>query len=195
MENSEIDNSVNNETEIQFPFGYQKRTKEDLIKFFIIENRKSLRGFKRFFPIAIISILIWLITKNTIAMIIMIPFAALLLIAIVGYFDIWRVRKKWEKEQLLRRVLVKERILKYGDYGIVFKEESKNGLSQEKYVWNRYGFLIEWEKWMFLIPAKKKADTFEINQDEIGKDNFLRFRDFAKSKLKYRLIKNYKEII
>lgn len=78
---------------------------------------------------------------------------------------------------------------------LYLQEESKNGLSEEKYVWNRYGFMIEWEKWLFLIPAKKKADTFEINHDEIGKDNFLTFRDFAKSKLKYRLIKNYKEII
>lgn len=115
-----MERSVNNEKEIRFPFGYQSRTKEDLFKFFIIENRKSLRGFKRFLPFAIISILIWLITKNTIALIIMIPLAVLLLIAIVGYFDIWRVRKKWEKEQLPRRVLVKERVLKYGDYGIVF---------------------------------------------------------------------------
>jgi hypothetical protein len=103
--------------------------------------------------------------------------------------------KKWEKKQMLRRIMVTERKLKYGDFGILFNEESENGLSQEKYVWNRYGLIIEWEKWLFLIPAKKKAHTFEIRKDEMGKENFSKFRDFAKSKLKYKLITNYKEII
>ena len=55
---------------------------------------------------------------------------------------------------------------------------------------------MEWGKYLFLIPPKKKkAGIFEIRKDEIGKENFLEFRDFAKSKLKYRLIMNYKEII
>ena len=44
-------------------------------------------------------------------------------------------------------------------------------------------------------PKKKKADMLELREDEIGKENFIEFREFAKSKLKYRLITDYKEII
>ena len=196
MNESEKENQLSERKEIRFPFGYQKRSKDDLFKIFIIENRKSIRGFKRLVPIAILSIVIWLITRNIVALIIMIPFAALLLIAIIGYYDIWRIRRKWEKEQIPRRVIVKERILNYGEFGIEFREESKHGLSKETFVWNRFEFMAEWEKYLFLIPSKKKkADIFEIREDEIGKENFLDFREFAKSKLKYRLITNYKEII
>ena len=195
MNESKKGNSEVEGKEIRFPFGYQKRSKDDLFKIFIIENRKSIRGYKRIFLIALVLFLIWLITKHLIALIIMIPFIALVIIGIIGYFNIWRVRKKWEKEQIPRRTSVKERTLNYGDFGIIFKEESKNGLSQGKFAWNRYGFIIEWEKFLFLLPAKKKASSFEIREDEIGKENFLEFRDFAKSKLKYKLITNYKELI
>ncbi|MEZ5039965.1 MAG: hypothetical protein R2828_08735 [Saprospiraceae bacterium] len=196
MNESENENQLPERKEIRFPFGYQKRSKDDLFKIFIIENRKSIRGFKRLLPIAILAILIWLITKNIIALIIMIPFAALLLIAIIGYSDIWRVRKKWEKEQIPRRAYVEERILNYGDFGIEFQEKGKLGSWKETFVWNRFEFMAEWGKYLFLIPPKKKkADMFELREDEIGKENFIEFRDFAKSKLKYRLITNYKEII
>lgn len=191
----EIENKKLKRKEILFPFGYQRRSNEDLFKFFIIENRKSLRGFHRLLFISLISILIGLFTKSTIALIIMFLVIIFLLVTIVGYFNIWRGIKKWERGQILSRVVVKNRILNYGDFGIVYQEESKNGWSQEKYVWNRYGYIIEWENWLFLIPAKKKADIFEINQDEIGKENFLAFRDFTKSKLKYQMIKNFTEII
>lgn len=193
-----MDESENKNTEgkeILFQVGYKRRSKEDIFKFFIIENRKTLRGFKRILPIAIVSISLWLITKNTITLIIMIPLALLLLIVLFGYFQIWRERKKWENMQTFRRVLVTERKLKYGDFGIIMTEESKNGLSQEKYVWNRYRIIIEWGTWLFLLPAKKKAHTFEINKDEIGKENFSKFRDFAKNKLEHKFISNYKEII
>lgn len=126
----------------------------------------------------------------------MIPFAGLLLIAIIGYSDIWRVRKKWEKEQIPRRAFVKERVLNYGNFGIEFQEDSKHGLTKETFVWSRFEFMVEWDKYLFLIPPKKKkADISEIIEDEIGKENFSEFRDFAKTKLKYRLITNYKEII
>lgn len=114
-----MDESENENTdgkEILFPVGYQRRSKEDIFKFFIIENRKTLRGFKRFLPIAIISILLWLMTKNIIALIIMIPLASFLLIVLFGYFQIWRERKKWERKQMFRRVVVTERKLKYGDF-------------------------------------------------------------------------------
>lgn len=126
----------------------------------------------------------------------MIPFAVLLLIAIIGYSDIWRGRRKWEKEQIPRRAYVEERILNYGDFGIEFREKGKLGSWKETYVWNRFEFMAEWGKYLFLIsPKKKKADMFELREDEIGKENFIEFRDFAKSKLKYRFITNYKEII
>ena len=195
MNESENENRKLKGKEIRFPFGYQNRSKEDLIKIFIIENRKSLKGFKRFLPIAIISILIWLITKNTIALIIMIPFAALLIRAAIGYFEIWRVRKNWEKKQIPSRAFTEKRILNYGDFGIAFKELNRDGLSQQKYAWNRYRDVVEWGEYLFLISAKAKADTFEIRADEIGKENFEEFRDFAKSKLKYHLVRNYKEVI
>lgn len=196
MNESNGNNSELEVKEIRFPFGYQKRSKDDIFKIFIIENRKSIRGFKRLIPIAIAAILIWLITRNIVALIIMIPFAALLLIAIIGYSDIWRVRKKWEKEQIPRRAYVKERILNYGDFGIEFQEKGKLGSWKETYVWNRFEFMVEWGKYLFLIPPKKKkVNMFEIREDEVGKANFIEFRDFAKSKLKYRLITNYKEII
>jgi len=195
MKDSVSENKKHKGKEIRFPFGYQRRSKDDLFKIFITENQKSLRGFKRGAPIAIMAILICLIVNNTIALIVMTPFALFLLIPIVGFYDVWRIRKKWEEEQNLRRAFVRERILKYGDYGIVFKEKTKNGLSQEKYAWSRYGFIIEWEKWLFLIPAKKKADTFQIREDEIGKENFSEFRDFAQSKLRYQFVSNYKDLI
>lgn len=54
---------------------------------------------------------------------------------------------------------------------------------------------MEWEKWLFLLPAKKKAHTLEINKNEIGKEIFSKLKDFAKSKLEYKLITNCKEII
>lgn len=196
MNELENENQILERKVIRFPFGYQKRSKDDLFKIFIIENRKSIRGFKKLIPIVIIAILIWLITKNIVALIIMTPFVALLLIAIIGYFDIWRLRNKWEKEQIPRRAFVKERILNYGDFGIEFKEEGKLGSWKETFAWNRFEFIAEWEKYLFLIPPKKKEGRyFEIRVDEIGRENFLEFRDFAKSKLKYQLITNYKEII
>ena len=160
MNESEIENQEVDIKEIRYDFGYQKKSKHDLFQIFIIENQKSIRGFKRFFPIAIISLLIWLITKNIIALIIMIPFVALLLVAIIGYSDIWRVRKKWEKEQTPRRVFVKERILKYGDFGIEFQEKSKLGSWKETFVWSRFEFITEWGKYIFLIPPKKKEGRY-----------------------------------
>lgn len=93
MSKSVNDNQILEEKEIRFSFSYQRRSRDDLFKVFIIENIKSFRGFKRLLPIAIILISIWLISKNTIALIIMIPFASLLIIATIGYYDIWRVRK------------------------------------------------------------------------------------------------------
>lgn len=196
MNESENENQILERKEVQFPFDYQKRSKDDLFKIFIIENRKSIRGFKRLIRITFFLILIWLITRNIVALIIMIPFSALFLIAIIGYSNIWRVRRKWEKEQIPRRAFVKERILNYGDFGIEFQEEGILGSWKETFVWNRFEFIAEWGKYLFLIPSKtKKAGTFEIREDEIGEENFLEFRDFAKSKLEYRLITNYKEII
>ena len=185
MNESENENQIPDRKEIRFPFGYQKRSKDDLFKIFIIENRKSIRGFKRLIPIAILSILIWLITKNIVALIIMIPFSALMLIAIIGYSDIWRVRRKWEKEQIPRRAFVEHRILNYGSFGIELQEKGKLGSWKETFVWNRFEFMAEWGNYLFLIPPKKKkADILEIREDEIGKENFDEFRDFAKSKLK-----------
>jgi hypothetical protein len=176
--------------EIRFPFGYQKRSKDDLFKIFIVKNRKSIRGFKRLIPITIGAILLWLLTRNFIALIIMIPFAALLLIAIIGYSDIWRVRKRWEKEQIPRRAYIEERILNYGNSGIEFQEKGKLGSWKETYAWNRFEFMVEWGKYLFLIPPKKrKAAILEIREDEIGIEEFIQFRDFAKTKLRYQLIK------
>ena len=196
MNESENESQLSKRKEIRFPFGYQKRSKADLFKILIIENKKSIRGFKGLILIVIVTILVWLATKKIVVFIIMIPFAVLLLIATFGYFDIWRVRKKWEKEQIPRRAFVTKRILKYGDFGIEFHEEGKLGSWKDTFVWNRFEFIVEWGKYLFLIPPKKKkAGIFEIRKDEIGKENFLEFRDFAKSKLKYRLIMNYKEII
>lgn len=195
-----MDQSGSNHTglvgkEIQFQFGYQRRSNKDLFKIFIIENKKSLRGYIRVLLVAAPLILIWLLTKSMIALIVMAPFAVLLLIGLIGYSDIWRVRKKWEKEEIPRRAFVKKRTLKYGDYGVILKELDKNGQSQEKYAWNRFGAMIEWEKFLFLLPAKKKADMFVLRADEIGEANLSEFRDFAKSKLIYRSISGFKEII
>jgi len=181
--------------EIQFEFGYQRRSNKDLFKIFIIENRKSLRGYKRVVLIGIPLILAWLLTRNLIALIVMAPFTILLLIGLIGYSDIWRVRKKWENQEIPRRAFVKERTLKYGNFGIIYKEIDKHGQFQEKYVWSRFKSLIEWGTFIFLLPAKEKADVLVIRADEIGADNFSAFRDYAKSKLMYKSILNYKEII
>lgn len=180
---------------IEFPFGYQVRAREDLFKIFVLENWKSIRRFKRITIITSILFLVWLITKYFLVLIVFLPFIVLTLIGIIENWDIWKVRKDWEMGQWSRRAFVKKRTLRYGDFGIIFKEESKNGLSQERYAWNRYSYIVEWGKYLFLLPAKKKADTFEIREDEIGKNNFIEFRDFSKKKLEYRLIKDYKELI
>lgn len=195
-----MDQSGNSHTglagkEIPFQFGYQRRSNKDLFKIFIVENGKSLRGYKRVVLIEVPLILIWLITKNLIVLVVMTPFAVLLLIGLIGNSDIWRVRKQWEKEEIPRRTFVKKRTLKYGDYGVILKELDKNGQSQEKYAWNRFGAMIEWEKFLFLLPAKQKADMFVLRVDEIGKANLSEFRDFAKSKLIYKSISSHKEII
>jgi hypothetical protein len=181
--------------EIQFQFGYQRRSNKDLFKIFIMENRKSLRGYKRVVLIGIPLILAWLLTKNLIALIVMTPFAILILIGLIGYSDIWRVRKKWENQEIPRRAFVKDRKLRYGGFGVIYKESDKHGQFQEKYAWSRFKSLIEWEKLIFLLPAKEKADILVIRADEIGADNFLAFRDYAKSKLMYKTIISYKEII
>jgi len=181
--------------EVRFPFEYQIRTKQDLFKIFVLQNWKSIRRYKRIAPIALILLFVWLITKKIVALIILLPFAILTIIGIIGFWDIWRVRKNWEIGQRPRRAFVKERKLKYGNFGIVLTEEGRNGVSIEKYVWKRYSYIVEWEKYLFLLPAKKKADTFEIREDEIGRENFIEFRDFAKSKLEYRLIESHKELI
>lgn len=186
--------------EIQFQFGYQRRSNKDLFKIFVIENRKSLRGYKRVVLIGIPLIgipliLVWLLTTNLIALIVMAPFAILILIGLIGYSDIWRVRKKWENQEIPRRAFVKERTLKYGSFGIIYKEIDKHGQFQEKYAWSRFKSLIEWGTFIFLLPAKEKADVLVIRADEIGVDNFSAFRDYAKSKLIYKSILSYKEII
>ncbi|MCB9272387.1 MAG: hypothetical protein H6564_00005 [Lewinellaceae bacterium] len=181
--------------EIQFRFGYQRRSNKDLFKIFIIENRKSLRGYKRVALIGIPLILVWLLTKNLIALIVMAPFALLILIGLIGYSDIWRVRKKWENQEIPRRAFVKERTLRYGSFGIIYYEIDKHGQFQEKYAWSRFKSLIEWGTFIFLLPAKEKADVLVIRADEIGADNFSAFRDYAKSKLMYKSILSYKEII
>lgn len=183
------------EKEVVFPLSYKKRSNNDLFKLLIIENRKSLRGFKIFSPIAIFLILIWLVTTNTIVLIVMIPFAALLIISIIEYVNIWRIQRKWEKEQLLKRIFVKERILKYGDVGIHFQEDGKHGFSQEKHTWDKFGVIVEWEKSLFLINKNTEGIAFVINEEEIGQEFFFKFRDFAKSKLNYKLITNFKEVI
>lgn len=97
--------------EMQFQSGYQRRSNKDLFKIFILKNRKSLRGYKRVVLIGVPLILIWLITKNLIALVAMIPFAVLLLIGLIGYSDIWRVRKKWEKEEIPRRDFAKSKLI------------------------------------------------------------------------------------
>lgn len=180
---------------VRYPTGYQRRSKKDLFRSFIIENRKSIRVFKVIFPIAILLAVIWLIARHYISLVIMIPFMVLGIIGILGYIDVWRVLIKNERQQIPRRAFVKERTLYYGDFGIVFKENAKNGQSQEKYAWSRYGHIFEWVNTLYIVPAKKKADTFEIREDEIGKDNFAEFRDFAKSKLSYSLITSFRELV
>lgn len=47
MNESENESQLLERKEIRFPFGYQKRSKDDLFKIFIIENRnhfEDLRG-------------------------------------------------------------------------------------------------------------------------------------------------------
>lgn len=190
MNNAELAGKV-----VPFPYGYQRRSNSDLFKIFIVENRRSLRGYKRILLIGIPLILIWLYTKSFIALILMLPFTALIVIGLIGYSDIWRVRKKWEKEEIPRRAFVQERILKYGDYGLILKESDKTGQFAERYAWSRFGMMLEWERSLFLLPAKEKADLFILRADEIGELNFSEFRNFAKSKLNYKLISRYGEII
>ena len=160
---------------LQYQFGFQWRSNEDLIKTFIIGNRKSLKGYKRVIIITILSLIAWIIARNLISLIIMISFGLLAFIGLIGFLNIWRKNKNWEISQSLNRVVVKERTLRYGDFGIIFKHHSKHGLSQEKYVWGRYRSLIEWGNHLFLIPAKKKANIFLIREDEIGEENFKKF--------------------
>lgn len=181
--------------EIRVLFDCQKRTTKHRFKLFIIENRRSLRGFKVFLAVAIISIVIWLISKNIFALIIMLTMTVFLLVVLIGYFRIWMSIIKKEEEDLLRRASVKEGILRYGAFGIVFMEQSKNTLYKQSFAWIRYQSIVEWGKCLFLVPRNEQETIFWMHKGEVGKESFLAFRDFVKSKLKYQLIKTYREVI
>jgi hypothetical protein len=195
MSESGTKNDSLEEKEICYPFGYKKSSKYDIFKIFVVDNRKSLRGFKNVIIIEFILLSIYFLSKFFIVFIIIILFLVLILFGLIGFYNIWKFVYNYEKKQEPIRDLIKKRTFKYGRFGIALKILFENKSHEEKYAWSRYGYMIEWGVFLFLVPRLKKADLFIVRADEIGQDNHLEFRDYAKSKLKYYYVKSIKEFI
>ena len=78
---------------------------------------------------------------------------------------------------------------------MIYNEISKHGLFVLKFAWKRFEYIVEWEKFLILIPVNKKIDTFIIRKDEFGEENIEKFKSVSIPKLKYRRINNYHDLI
>lgn len=176
---------------ISYENKYQRRTKNQTFQLFVFDNRKALRGFVRVFLLVILLLISWVLTRNYFILFPLIPIGVLAMVGIVAYVGYWLDILKFEREQLASRAFVGKRTLRFGDFGIIYEEHTSQGVSREKYAWVRYKTVVEWEDFLILIPAKKKADSFIILKNEMGEDNFKIFKEFASSKLSYKEVTGF----
>lgn len=190
------ENNINvTDRQVKFNVGYQPRTKADLLKVFFIDNLKALRGYRRVVLFSLPVIAMGLILDFLMIRIVALVLLGFIMLGTVGFYSNWRYLKKQEAYQIPQRAFVKERSLRYGDFGIVHRVLSKSGLAEEKYSWRRYRSFVIWGNQLFLLPAKKKADYFMIRSDEIGEEEFIAFAQFAGQKLPNKEITRYQELM
>ncbi|MEL7005723.1 MAG: hypothetical protein AAFN93_23795 [Bacteroidota bacterium] len=181
-------------SELEFQVDYQPRSKADLIKIFMVDNWRSLRGFKKLIiyslPISVVFLISGWTTLQVFSLIAFVTY----LFVVIGYWSIWRHLKRTEYSKKLEAALIKERTFRYGSFGIIHRTLSKNGLSEHRYAWIRFSYLIRWDNFLFLLPGKEKVTYFMLRSDELGEEQFNAFEEFAKSKLPFKRLESIQEI-